>query len=1213
MEKRWIYRIPIPQLRWEKQWLVMKLFCFLFLVFVLPVSGKVYSQQQRIDVALENVSIEVLIKEIKAKVDLDFLYNIQELERNGTVSVHMTKATVEEIMQEALKGKNLKYALVNDVVVIRALQLSAPQVEEKVIKGVVKDIDGKPMPGVTVVIKGSNVGVTTDQHGQFKLIKPEGEDVSLVFSFVGMKKKTVRYKNEESLEVNMEDDVYELETANVISTGYQNIDPRRLTSAITSVKAEDILVPGMTSIDQALEGQIPELLLMTNSGEVGATPRIRVRGTSSLIGNREPLWVLDGFILRDPVNVSNEDLNDPDYVNLIGNAIAGINPEDIARIDVLKDAAATALYGTKAANGVIVVTTKRGAIGKARVTYSHSSKLTRRPRYTDRAVNLMNSQERVRFGKELADAHYQFPDNMPMVGYEGALYRHQTGKTTWNEFQNEVAWYEKVNTDWFQILTHDTYSHSHTLSVSGGSEDVRYYVSVGYNYEDGVTRKTNTERYTTMAKMDVNFTENLRMNVSLNANIQKKNQLQEQIKTMEYAYNTTRALPCYNEDGTLFYYDKSGYGGMNRWYNNFRYNIKNEIDNSSNTYDGNTISGSVDLRWTVLDGLDLNVAGYYSRSSTLQENWWGEKTHYVARLKNAEYEDAPVKGEDGYCIIPYGGVLNTKMSISENFTFRSQADYRKFLGIDMEHLLTAMAGFEMSGNTDRTIGDVNYGFMKERGLQFVDGIDLENFPYYKDWINTNHRSLTHGLTHEISGYITLGYGYKNHFNLSANARIDASNKFGDRSNDKFLPIWSVSGMWNAKENVLKNVEVVSDFSVRGSFGLQGNMLESESPNLIIKQGATDAVYNENTSIIARYPNPNLRWEKTRSVNAGLDCGLFQSRLNISLSWYYKKTTDCFTTVNVSSVNGLKTYVMNGGSTENNGYSVYISATPVKTRDWNWNVSCNWSGNFNQVRSGSMETYTYMNYLSGNALVDGEPISTFYSYRFTGLNPSNGVPMFDDYADRRHLLEYKSLLDVVKLSMDKSGQRDPIFSGNVATSLKYKGWSLSGNFSYSLGSKVRLLSIYSPVSGGVSAENNVRKEFLNRWKVAGDERRTNIPTIMSNSHPDHEDYVQHYSGQPDGADHIPQFASTIWDMYDNSDLRVVSGNYLKCSSCSLRYTFQSEMLKKTPFSNATISMNALNLFTLSAKELKGQHPSQQGFAAISMSVRPSYTLQFSVTF
>ena len=167
--------------------------------------------------------------------------------------------------------------------------------------------------------------------------------------------------------------------------------------------------------------------------------------------------------MTDPVDVDPDDLNNPDYLNIIGNAIAGINPQDIERIDVLKDASATALYGTRAANGVIVVTTKKGRIGKPVLSYSHSSKITRRPRYTDRNINLMNSQERVRFGKELADQHYIFPTQMPLVGYEGALYRLQSGLTDYDTFLNEVTWYEQVNTDWFDILTQDAYSHDHTF------------------------------------------------------------------------------------------------------------------------------------------------------------------------------------------------------------------------------------------------------------------------------------------------------------------------------------------------------------------------------------------------------------------------------------------------------------------------------------------------------------------------------------------------------------------------------------------------------------------------------------------------------------------------------------------------------------------------------------------------------------------------------
>lgn len=373
---------------------------------------------------LEDVSVVTLIKELKRQTGVNFLYNVDEVTRNGRISVSVQDWTVEEVLNKFLPGKGLSFSVVNDVIVIRPLEKRADEQQEGkvVIKGVVKDGGGVPLPGVTVMVSGTTVGVTTNAKGEFSLVKPAGRDeVKLAFSFVGMKSQTLVWRGQELLNVVMEEDTYALDQVNVIYTGYQRIDPRRRTSAISSVNAADVLVPGMTSIDQALEGRIPELQLILNSGEVGATPRIRVRGTSSLIGNREPLWVLDGFILRDPVNVSNEDLNNPDYINIIGNAIAGINPQDIERIDVLKDAAATALYGTRAANGVIIVTTKRGSRGQARVSYNHTSKLTRRPRYTDKVVDLMNSQERVRFGKELADQHYKFVENMPRVGYEGAF------------------------------------------------------------------------------------------------------------------------------------------------------------------------------------------------------------------------------------------------------------------------------------------------------------------------------------------------------------------------------------------------------------------------------------------------------------------------------------------------------------------------------------------------------------------------------------------------------------------------------------------------------------------------------------------------------------------------------------------------------------------------------------------------------------------------
>ena len=530
---------------------IMKLtVVFLFVTF-LSVSAS--SLAQKTTIRVNNTSLKQVFREIRQKMGYTFVFNEQIVNKEGKVSLDITSDDIHEILNKCLENTSLNYEIQGDVIVILFQEKQITKEEEKgVVKitGNVKDKNGSPLPGVTVLVKGTTVGVATDVNGNYSIVLPEIKEPVLVFSFIGMKTEEIG-ANKKVINVVMHESAEQLEEV-VVNTGYQTINVRNLTSSVSSVKAEDILVAGMTSIDAALEGRIPDLLLMSNSGEVGSTPRIRIRGTSTLLGNREPLWVLDGIILTDPVRVDPTDLNNPDYINIIGNAISGINPQDIERIDVLKDASATALYGTRAANGVIVVTTKKGRSGKARLSYNHTSKLTRRPRYSDRDINLMNSQERVRFGKELTDMHYIFPEGMVMVGYEGAFYRLQTGSSNYEQFMNEVNFYEKVNTDWFDVLTRDAYSHGHNISISGGSDDMRYYTSIGYDRENGVSKTTYTERYTALINLNTELFGKLRLGFQLNGNIQKKNHLMESINTMDYAYNTTRALPCYNEDGSVF-------------------------------------------------------------------------------------------------------------------------------------------------------------------------------------------------------------------------------------------------------------------------------------------------------------------------------------------------------------------------------------------------------------------------------------------------------------------------------------------------------------------------------------------------------------------------------------------------------------------------------------------------------------------------------------
>ena len=1095
--------------------------------------------------------------------------------------------------------------------------------QDHVVSGMVFDKTGEPLVGANVrVTLGRKVWTAqTDSKGAYRVKLPAGTStagLSISASYLGMKRQTKSGRSNVAHYDFMLDD-HSQSLGEAVVTGYGTISTREKTSAITSLKMEEILMPGMTSLEQALEGRVPDMVFMQNSGEVGATARMRIRGTSTLIGNREPLWVLDGIPLSDPVDVTNEQLNDPDYINYIGNAISGINPQDIERVDVLKDAAATALYGTRAANGVIVVTTKKGEPGPPRITYNSQLKYTARPRYSDRDIYLMNSQERVQFGQELMNLHYTFPNHMTMVGYEGAYHRFVTGQTDYNGFLAEVQRAETVNTDWFKLLTHDTFNHNHTVALSGGSETARYYASLGYNREEGVQLHHNNDRYTASLNMQTRIAKVIQANIRLNANVQKKTQLPGEIDLLGYAYGTTRALPAFNNDGSYFFYQRHAYNvgtDKNEQYK-YAYNILNEIENAEKLYSSNGIMAALDLTYRFKTLLDLTLTTSYQRTHSDNSTWFGEKSNYAAQLRNAEYGQAPIPGDYGLSDMPYGGVYNTGTNVNENFTLRAQANFRHALGEKKQHLLSASLGYEMNVSNTDGFSENTRGFFKSRGLKYVNmtAEEMNRFPKYASWVAHNHPTLRADKTHRLSGYAILSYSYGSLFSLSANTRFDASNKFGSRSNEKFLPVWSASGMLNLKSLLLRQYDAVSDLRLRTSFGKTGNMVDNQTPNLLLRQESLDTYYGENVAKVDALPNPYLRWEQTDQWNVGVDASLFDYRLTVGVDAYYKHTKDAFDNTLVSPFNGVENYVMNGSDITNSGFSINLSAYLLKTRDWSWLVSANYSVVYNSINTKTANKYKIEKYLNGTAIMDGKSIGTFYSYNFIGLDPQNGLPLFDDYRDRQHLLEGQPLDRIMERVGVVSGSREPNFAGSFYSTLRYQQWSLSASFNYALGNKIRKFALYKDVLDGVSSENNVRKEFTKRWRKPGDERHTQLPSLISPSDPAFGENRYHWSAAtPAATQGFEAFADNYWMMYDNSNARVVSGSYLRLSNLALRYQFSRKQLKGLPFSNLAFDAAVTNVFTLKSSALEGQDPTQSGFSLqTSLSLRPSFTFGLRVSF
>lgn len=1173
----------IPQCRW--------LSFIILLIGFLPVNA----QKQQVDLHLKNVSLVDVLMAIEHASTYSFVFKMEDVERVNNLTVRSSNRSVKEILDSCLMNTGLGYDLENNLIVIKRMEQAAIPL---LVSGKVVNRVGEPLPGVTILIKGTTWGAVTDVDGNFKISFFDNQEVVFVFSFIGMKSKEVTYNGQKELSVVLEEDVVTMNE--VVVTGYQVIDRKKLTSSVTSVKAEDIMIPGATSIDQMLKGRVPDMMLVTNSGEVGVVPRIRIRGTSTLIGNREPLWVVDGIVVNDPVPISPEELNDPDYINRIGNAIAGLNPQDIDRIDVLKDASATALYGTKAANGVIVITTKKGQIGDISVRYNVTGSFKLRPRYTDRKINVMDSKERVDFSRGLVAAHHVFPTGMTEVGYEGLMAKMYNGQISSDEFTRGVKNLETMNTDWFDILTEDVFSHQHTISISGGSKQLRYYSSIGYTKDNDVIKGASTERYTASLNLDAYFSERFTLSLNLNGNASTRKYNQSSLEPINYAYTTSRCIPVYDEDNQYFYYKPDA--------ENYNFNILNELANSHSQQDGSGITCNANLNYRVRDWLNAQAILSYSTSSTEIEGYWGDKTNYIANLRKSEYGVEPPKGENSNSACPYGGELSKNYNRNRSYTARLQLDLNKSFGEYEQHNIMTNLGFEASSTRNNGYNRMDRGYYDERGKQFASGINLDDYPSYKSWIAGNYPLITDDLSNLMSAYISVSYTYRNWFTLNANTRIDGSNKFGNRSNEKLLPIWSVSGAYNISDYAGLDSRWISGLALRLSYGYQGNMLDGQSPAMILKKLPMDAHYNELVSKVEIYPNPNLRWEKTSSFNVGLDFSLFNEALQVNTSYYYKLTKDAFLNKDISSVNGRTSYIINGGEIKNSGYSIDLTLSPISTHDFRWTLSTSISRVFNEMNTEpGAEQYELNDFLTGNALTAGHAVGTFYSYKFLGLNPLDGGPMFDNIQERKEIFEGMSKQEIYTTVLTPSGQRDPKIQGGLSNTFRFKSFRLNLFLAYSLGSKVRLFRLYED-GIGFDAMRNVNKDLVDRWKNPGDEHYTNIPCLVNANSAS----SQRYSSEVVVGNDI-LIANNAWDMYDYGNQRVVSGNYLQCQDLSLTYDIPEKCLKKYWVNSLSITASASNLFTICSPKLKGQTPIQSGFTEIQLSERPTFTLGLNVTF
>ncbi len=1070
------------------------------------------------------------------------------------------------------------------------------------ISGTVVDDFGQPLPGASVAIMNGKKmvrGTSTNINGDFKIeVNIGGEEGELVVSFVGTKTRRIKLTAntvKEHLRIQLNSDDAMLSEVTIVEDGYNKLPRKDMVGAFTTVKADDIMMPAYQSIDQMLQGKIAGMSVINTSARVGASPKITIRGTSTILGNSDPLWVVDGVIQEDPISIDMSSSITSDMRELIGNQISWLNPQDIENITVLKDASATAIYGSKASNGVIVITTKKGTPGRISVNYSANLSVREQPSYE--IYDFMNSYERIQFSKEAYEAgvRYQSVPLPQIYTYEGLMAMFNKRMISEEQFSTYLQRLETVNTDWFDLLTRNSVSQNHNLSVSGGTDKYTYNASVGYSDNKGYEIGNENDQLTTRLSINSNVNDRLTINVQLNGSVRNSDGYGAGVNPYSYAMNTSRAIPAYELDGSRAFYSKYYNYQYNRLLgekNQYSYNIFNEMDNSYSKNRGTMFNASTNVSYKLLSWLTYNATASISLSTNKSESFAGERTAQVEQLYRGYPYGSEQAGSDKYnaALLPFGGVLNQSNSQTLSYSTSHRLSFSK--EFNESHRLNAMLGMEIRSSEGESEGNVVYGYVPERGEIIVSPTLPEDFRPIGTDVNIGWGPLTQlynggwsktsTVTNYMSFFATVAYSHKNRYVVNVNVRSDASNRFGQDTNKQFDPTWSFGASWKiAQEQFVEDyIPWLDQANLRATYGIQGNVVNSISPEMIVQYQGLLESYGEYYLTISSLANPQLKWERTKTWNLGLDLALFGMTMNLE---YYGRRSHAIIRQDLAQEYGIASLPLNGAIITNHGVEVTMNFTPFRTNDFAWTIGLNASKNWNKSkdddRTARADELTHTDFLNGNhdrPLKNGYPLTAFWSYKFTGLNGTNGYPTFE-HATYDAVAGDPTLDPTTFLVY--SGQSEPYFTGGFNTRLRWKDFNFGADFALMLGAKKRLPNPYSTFTGGKMPDifSNLSKELNDRWKQPGDEAHTNIPALYTSVRD------LYNLNLPNG------LYDNIYSMWAQSDARVADASFLRCTQISLSYNVPRKLCQKIGMSRIQVSANVNNLFVIASDKWRGYDP------------------------
>lgn len=1034
--------------------------------------------------------------------------------------------------------------------------------QNRTITGIILDkADNEPLIGASIAVMSPQgtvaYGTTTDLDGKFK-IEVSPNDHNLVCRFIGYTAKTLHLKSDKNnYTIYMENAGKEMDE--LVVTGYQAIDRRKLTSAVTTVKITDEKIGSVRSIDQALAGQIAGLSSVSTSGSPSAPVKLRIRGISSINGTQDPLWVLDGIPLEGTDIPSMEELKDID--NIYQTSIAGINPTDIESITVLKDAAATAIYGARAANGVIVITTRNGKAGKPQINFS--TKLTYSPKSDIDRLNLLNSQEKVGLELDLLQSNYTFRENKGdvarIISQYGLTDAYKNGG--WNalspEAQSDINHLRSINTDWNDILFRNVFNQEYNLSLSGGSDKANYYTAVGYYVEQGNVESVKNDRFNVTLKTNYRVNSKLKLGASVFANRRKqRSYLTNYDGFTNPVYYSRLANPYMRpyDDAGNYIYDVNIQHSKGDIAPDF--NIFEERHNTSNINTTLSLMSIFDAELKLNDKFKITSQFGLQYDEGSIEKYSGEES-YTMRREKASAMYAYIDGTRSF--LPAGGSNKITDSHSYQWTWKAMAEYQQ--RFKDKHELELMAGTEIRHADASTLYSAVYGYdrksLTSSPVIFPSDNYARQFPLHTE---------THTENAFVSWFATGSYTLLHRYTLGGSIRFDGSDIFGVAKKYRYLPLYSVSGLWRVvDEPFMKNADFIDNLSIRASYGLQGNIDKNTSPYLVGTYQKVSILPNNSEDIIrpGSAPNPDLRWEKTQSVNVGADFAVLDNAISLSVDYYYRKGSDLIGLRMLPLETGYSSTTINWASMENEGVEFALTTRNINTKNFTWFTNLNFGFNRNKILKESVaENATY----PGR---EGYPVGAIFAYKTAGLD-EDGYPLFVTKDGQTvTATEFLKLNNAGASTLTAEEQRnlytyigttDPKVSGGFTNTFKYKRVSLAINCIFNFGMHVKTAPSYSPTN--YDRGLNTNHDILNRWTP--DNTNTSLPKLMTSDERPGE-YIRY----------------SEFGLFNDLDIWVKKQNYFRFQSIRLGYELPEKWLRPIGVKNASVSLEGRNLWVIAS--------------------------------